>query len=107
LAQLDLGLGAPDTAWLRHFHKTAALFALGAGAATLTSVVRPARPLPQARIELALLLLTGAALLALLLQVAYGDETGVFDLQPVEFAKLALAALSAHCLALACADGPA
>ena len=107
LAQMDLGLGAPDTAWLRHFHKTAALFALGAGAATLASVVRPARPLPQARIELALLLLTGAALLALLLQVAYGDETGVFDLQPVEFAKLALAALSAHCLALACADGPA
>ena len=107
LAQLDLGLGAPDTAWLRHFHKTAALLALGAGAATLASVVRPARPLPQARIELALLLLTAVALLALLLQVAYGDETGVFDLQPVEFAKLALAALAAHCLALACVDGPA
>ncbi|KQV37872.1 FtsW/RodA/SpoVE family cell cycle protein [Massilia sp. Root335] len=107
LAQLDLGLGAPDTAWLRHFHKTAALLALACGAATLAGLVRPARPLPQARIELALLLLTGAALLALLLQVAYGDETGVFDLQPVEFAKLALAALSAHCLALACADGPA
>lgn len=107
LAQLDLGLGAPDSAWLRHFHKTAALLALGAGAATLAGLLRSARPLPQARIELALLLLTGAALLALLLQVAYGDETGVFDLQPVEFAKLALAALSAHCLALACADGPA
>jgi cell division protein FtsW len=107
LAQLDLGLGAPDTAWLRHFHKTAALLALGAGAATLGRLVRPARPLPQARVELLLLLLTGVALVALLLQVAYGDETGVFDLQPVEFAKLALAALSAHCLALACADGPA
>jgi cell division protein FtsW len=107
LAQLDLGLGAPDTAWMRHFHKTAALLALGTGAATLAGLARPARPLPQARIELALLLLTCVALLALLLQVAYGDETGVFDLQPVEFAKLALAALSAHCLALACADGPA
>ncbi|WP_449406291.1 FtsW/RodA/SpoVE family cell cycle protein [Massilia phosphatilytica] len=107
LAQLDLGLGAPDTAWLRHFHKTAALLALACGVATLAALVRPARPLPQARIELALLLTTGAALLALLLQVAYGDETGVFDLQPVEFAKLALAALSAHCLALASADGPA
>jgi len=107
LAQLDLGLGAPDTAWLRHFHKTAALLALGTGAATLAGLVRPVRPLPQARIELALLVLTAVALLALLLQVAYGDETGVFDLQPVEFAKLALAALSAHCLALACADGPA
>jgi len=107
LAQLDLGLGAPDTAWLRHFHKTAALLALGTGAAALAGLARPARPLPQARIELALLLLTAIALLALLLQVAYGDETGVFDLQPVEFAKLALAALSAHCLALACAGGPA
>jgi cell division protein FtsW len=106
LAQLDLGLGAPDTAWLRHFQKTAALLALGAGVATLAGLVRPARPLPQARIELMLLLLTGVALSALLAQVAYGDETGVFDLQPVEFAKLALAALSAHCLALACADGP-
>jgi cell division protein FtsW len=106
LAQLDMGLGAPDTAWLRHFHKTAALLALGTGAATLANLARPARPLPQARIELALLVLTGVALVALMLQVAYGDETGVFDLQPVEFAKLALAALSAHCLALACADGP-
>jgi cell division protein FtsW len=107
LAQLDLGLGAPDTAWLRHFHKTAALLALGTGAATWARLARPARPPGQARIEAALLVLTCAALGALLLQVAYGDETGVFDLQPVEFAKLALAALSAHCLALACADGPA
>jgi cell division protein FtsW len=32
--------------------------------------------------------------------VLFGDETGVFDIQPVEFAKLALTALSAHCLAL-------
>jgi cell division protein FtsW len=107
LAQLDLGLGAPDTAWLRHFHKTAALLALGTGAVTLARLARPARPPAQARIEAALLVLTCAALVALLLQVAYGDETGVFDLQPVEFAKLALAALSAHCLALACADAPA
>lgn len=106
LTQLDLGLGAPDTAWLRDFHKTAALLALGTGAVALAHLIRPARPLAQARVELALLLLTGAALVALLLQVAYGDETGVFDLQPVEFAKFALAALSAHCLALACAEGP-
>ena len=107
LAQLDLGLGAPDTAWLRHFHKTAALLALGAGAVTLAQLARPTRLPSQARIEGALLVLTGVALAALLLQVACGDETGVFDLQPVEFAKLALAALSAHCLALACAGGPA
>jgi cell division protein FtsW len=32
--------------------------------------------------------------------VLFGDETGVFDLQPVEFAKLALTALTAHCLAV-------
>ena len=107
LAQLDLGLGAPDTAWLRHFHKTAALLALGAGLATLARHVRPARPLRQAHGELALLALTGVALGALLLQVAYGDETGVFDLQPVEFAKLTLAALAAHCWAIACAAGAA
>jgi cell division protein FtsW len=107
LAQLDLGLGAPDSAWLRHFHKTAALLALGTGAAALVQLARPLRRLSQARTEAGLLLLTGIALVGLLLEVAYGDETGVFDLQPVEFAKLALAALSAHCLALACADGPA
>jgi len=107
LAQLDLGLGAPDSAWLRHYNKTAALLALGTGVATLALLARPLRRLSQARIEAGLLLLTGIALAGLLLEVAYGDETGVFDLQPVEFAKLALAALSAHCLALACADGPA
>jgi cell division protein FtsW len=107
LAQLDLGLGAPDSAWLRHYHKTAGLLALGTGAVALAQLARPLRRQPQARVEGALLLLTGVALVALLLQVAYGVVTGVFDLQPVEFAKLALAALSAHCLALACADGPA
>jgi cell division protein FtsW len=113
LAQLDLGLGAPDTSWLRHFQKTAALLALGCGAATLLALAYPARPgrplrtIAQARVEVALLLLTACALVALLLQVAYGDETGVFDVQPVEFAKLALAALSAHCLALASGRQPA
>jgi cell division protein FtsW len=72
--------------------------------------LRPPRhsaPLPQARIEALLVLLAGAALIALLVQVVFGDETGVFDLQPVEFAKLALAALSAHCLALAAGAQPA
>jgi cell division protein FtsW len=33
----------------------------------------------------------------------FGDETGVFDLQPVVFAKLALCCLAAHSLALAAA----
>jgi cell division protein FtsW len=110
LAQLDMGLGAPESSWLRHAGKTAALLAIGAGAIGLLRALRPvraARPLPQARVELGLLLLSGVALLLLLLQVAFGDETGVFDLQPVEFAKLALAALTAHCLALASGAQPA
>jgi cell division protein FtsW len=58
-------------------------------------------------VELGLLVLSGVALVLLVLQVAFGDETGVFDLQPVEFAKLALAALTAHCLALATGTQPA
>jgi cell division protein FtsW len=109
LSQLELGLGAPESSWLRHAGKTGALLAIGAGAFGLLRALRPgqdARPLPQARVELALLCMSGVALLFLLLQVAFGDETGVFDLQPVEFAKLALAALSAHCLALATSGQP-
>jgi cell division protein FtsW len=107
LAQLELGLGAPATSWLRYFQKTAALLALGVGASVALRPLHPAAPLPQARIEALLVLLAGVALAALLLQVVFGDETGVFELQPVEFAKLALAALSAHCLALAAGAQPA
>ena len=101
LVQLDMGMGAHDTAWLRHFQNTAALLAVGlpAALALLACVGRGAVSRPAA--ERILLLLAGAALAALLAQVWLGDETGVFDMQPVEFAKLALAALSAHCLALA------
>ena len=110
LVQLELGLGAPESSWLRYFQKTAAALALGVGASAMLLALRPPQhrvPLPQARIEALLVLLAGAALAALLLQVVFGDETGVFDLQPVEFAKLALAALSAHCLALAAGSQPA
>ena len=101
LVQLDMGLGAPDTAWLRHFQNSAALLALGlpAGLVLFAGVGSGAASRPAT--ERILLLMAGAALAALLLQVWLGDETGVFELQPVEFAKLALAALSAHCLALA------
>ncbi|MBQ5949906.1 FtsW/RodA/SpoVE family cell cycle protein, partial [Massilia sp. ST3] len=107
LVQLDMGLGARDTAWLRHFQNTAALLALGLplGLLLFSGFARGAvsRPLT----ERLLLVLAGAALAALLAQVWLGDETGVFELQPVEFAKLALAALSAHCLALAADAGAA
>jgi cell division protein FtsW len=110
LSQLELGLGAPESSWLRHAGKTASLLAIGAGAIGLLRALRPlrdARPLAQARLEFGLLVLSGIALVFLLLQVAFGDETGVLDLQPVEFAKLVLAALTAHCLALATGAQPA
>ena len=100
LAQLELGLGGAESSWLRHVQKTASLVAVGVGLGVLPRLFRRATPLPQARLEWLLLLLAVLALVALALQVMFGDETGVFDLQPVEFAKLALTLLSAHCLAL-------
>jgi cell division protein FtsW len=99
LAQLELGLGAQDTSWLRYYQKTCALLAAGSAAATVWRL-SPRRPASQRATEYLLLAYAAVALLALAAQVLWGDETGVFDLQPVEMAKLALAALTAHCLAL-------
>ncbi len=101
LVQLELGLGARDSAWLRHVETSCVLLAVGMplGLLLCGGVARGALSRPAT--EWLLVLLAVAALGGLLLQVAFGDETGVFDVQPVEFAKLALAALSAHCLALA------
>jgi cell division protein FtsW len=105
LAQLELGLGAADASWPRHFQKSAALLALGLPAACW--LARGSfGALQQAGAERLLLGLATLALAALAFQVVLGDETGVFDLQPVEFAKLALAALTAHCLALGLSAGP-
>ncbi|QNA88843.1 FtsW/RodA/SpoVE family cell cycle protein [Massilia sp. Dwa41.01b] len=107
LLQLELGTGAPDSAWLRHFQKTAAAVTLGTGLLGVwTAWPRGAQPAP-ARVEAALLALAFVAVGALLVQVGWGDETGVFDLQPVEFAKLALTALCAHCIALGLGSGDA
>ena len=102
LMQLELGLGAMESSWLRHFQKTTALLAIGLGVgAHLRLRARSGAAIaPQSWLEWALALLAGVALMALALQVLFGDETGVFDLQPVEFAKLALSTLSAHCLAI-------
>ncbi len=100
LAQLELGLGGAESSWLRHVQKTACLLAIGAGLGVQPRLFRRTHLMPQARLEWMLVLLAGLALAALLLQVLFGDETGVFDIQPVEFAKLALTALTAHCLAL-------
>jgi cell division protein FtsW len=101
LAQLELGFGAMESSWLRHFQKTAALLAVGLGSGMHLATARAEVPISQQRVEWLLLGAAALAVTALVLQVALGDETGVFDLQPVEFAKLALAALTAHCIALA------
>jgi cell division protein FtsW len=102
LAQLELGLGAMESSWLRHYQKTTALLAIGLGIGAHLRLRLRGRGglMPQTRLEWMLALLAGCALVALLLQVLLGDETGVFDLQPVEFAKLALTALTAHCIAI-------
>lgn len=101
LVQLEMGLGASDSGWLRHFQNSAALLALALPGALLllAGVARGAVSRPVT--ERVLLVLAAIALCGLLLQVCFGGETGVFDIQPFEFAKFALAALSAHCLALA------
>lgn len=101
LVQLELGLGSDDAAALRHATRSATLAAIGLGALPLLRHLAPRTPLRQVAVEWLLLGAAGIALAALLLQAALGDETGVFGVQPVEFAKLALAALTAHCLALA------
>jgi cell division protein FtsW len=105
LAQLELGLGAPQTSWLRYYQKSAAMLAIGAGLGGLLRLwaqYQAARTahLRQRTIEWMLAIFAVIALAALAAQVLWGDETGVFDLQPVELAKLALTALTAHCLAL-------
>ncbi|NRR31808.1 FtsW/RodA/SpoVE family cell cycle protein [Oxalobacteraceae bacterium] len=102
LAQLDLGLGAQESSWLRYYQKSCALLAIGAGLGGMWRVWAgySRRSLSQRGTEWLLAALAAIALLALAAQVLWGDETGVFDLQPVELGKLALAALTAHCLAL-------
>jgi cell division protein FtsW len=105
LAQLELGLGAPESSWLRYYQKSTALLAIGTGLGGLLQLwaqhqAARGTHLQQRTIELLLALFAAVALAALAAQVLWGDETGVFDLQPVELAKLALAALTAHCLAL-------
>lgn len=98
LCQLNLGLAGMDTGWLRYHGKTAALLAIGSGAIALWRLHPPGAS--QRRVEWLLAGAAGGALLLLAAQVLWGDETGVFDLQPVEPAKLVLTLLTAHCLAL-------
>ncbi len=110
LLQLELGTAAADTSWMRHFQKTAAATTLGlglVGLAGLAGLRKTRRPASQSQVEWALLALACCAVAALLVQVGWGSETGVFDLQPVEFAKLALTVLTAHCIALGLRTGDA
>lgn len=102
LAQLELGLGASVSSWLRYYQKSTALLAAGSGAAALWQLwsARARTATSQRTTEWLLAALAASSLAALAAQVLWGDETGVFDLQPVELAKLALTALTAHCLAL-------
>ncbi len=102
LAQLELGLGGMESSWLRYYQKSASLLAIGAGLGGLARLwsLRSAAVAGQRSVEWTLAALAALALAALAAQVLWGDETGVFDLQPVELAKLALTALTAHCLAL-------
>ncbi|WP_338760850.1 FtsW/RodA/SpoVE family cell cycle protein [Massilia sp. METH4] len=98
LCQLNLGLAGMDTGWLRYYGKTAALLAIGSGAIALWRLYPAA--VSQRRIEWLLAAAAACTLLLLAAQVVWGDETGVFDMQPVEGAKLVLTLLTAHCLAL-------
>ncbi|SFM74061.1 Cell cycle protein [Rugamonas rubra] len=102
LSQLDLGLGANEVSWLRYYQKSCALLAIGAGLGGLWRLWAAQRGalLPQRATEWALAVFAAVALAGLAAEVLWGDETGVFDLQPVELAKLALTCLTAHCLAL-------
>jgi cell division protein FtsW len=102
LVQLELGLGANESSWLRYYQKSAAMLAIGTalGAACRLWAGQLGARMRQRSVEWLLMAFAAAALAALAAQVLWGDETGVFDLQPVELAKLALTALSAHCLAL-------
>ena len=100
LVQIEMGLGAGDTAWLRHFQNTSALLGIGLPGALLLFSRFEHDTVSRPLTERVLLVLAAIALVGVLLQVCFGSETGVFDIQPFEFAKFALAALSAHCLAL-------
>ncbi|QBE67609.1 hypothetical protein EWM63_31215 [Pseudoduganella lutea] len=101
VCQLNLGLAGMDTGWLRYYGKTAALLAIGSGAVALWRLSPWARlAISQRRIEWLLAGAAGGTLLLLGAQVLWGDETGVFDVQPVEAAKFVLTLLTAHCVAL-------
>lgn len=107
--QLQLGLQGNDVNGWTHFQKTSAA---GAGAIWLSFLVTAlvnGLSQKESRLDLpslamldtwVVLVPTTVALALLALQVLFGSEEGVWGIQPVEFAMLALLLLGAHALAL-------
>ncbi len=106
--QLQLAAQSVDTGGWVYFQKTAVmaaggLFAAQALAWWLHGLGRAGsrlQPPGVVTLELALVVPALAALVLLALQALLGGEEGVFGIQPVELAKLALVLLGAHVLAL-------
>ena len=104
LSQLELALGGMESIWSLYYQKSCSLQALATGICGLLVSAKPR--LPRLKIVDACLLgLAVLALILMLLEALLGSETGVFGIQPVEFAKTALVALSSHALALYHAHG--
>jgi cell division protein FtsW len=102
VAQLQLGVGADESAWLRYGNSTAALAGLFGWLLLAGSIFwREFRPgWPSARLATLSVVLPGAASLGLLgLQVFFGDEAGWGGFQPFELTKLALVVAAAAALA--------
>jgi len=107
-AQLQLGLQALDIGGWKFLQKTSALastalFGCFTLALLMSSVQRGNKRIKAWRgdtLEWALAILAVLALMMLALEAVFGDESGVFGIQPVEFSKLALVMMSAHVLAL-------
>ena len=103
VAQLQLGVGAAESAWLRYGHSTAALTGLFSGLLLAGLIFwrgfRPVWRLDERLANGLMTVLVAAALLLLGLQVLFGDEGGLKVFQPFELTKLALIAAAAAALA--------
>lgn len=115
LSQLELGLGGMESVWPAYYQKSCAVLGLALSTiALIDAFMHRNWPMPWSmRSQPSMLaapdlprteaFLFGLALLALAgmaLEVVFGDETGVFGIQPVELAKTALIFLCAHALAM-------
>ncbi len=100
-ALLTLGQAGLDNDATRFFQSNAAVFAGGLALLYWLAIPPGQTKARQTwRLEPAFFALALAGLTGLAMQFFFGDETGVFGIQPVELAKLGLLVLSAHVLAL-------